>query len=383
MQQAVTHESELHPPTAPRRPAPLTRVVLVCGLALAAGVATAALLESARYEKYAAVLHARGRTITAGRDARIAQVLVEPGQHVAPGQTLVVLIDERLDEQIRNRQREVAGLEAELAEAEAKLVVELEWRQKAIQAEVFETKIRSAQFQKRQFSNQVAGYACDDALGELGEPVQSADSRSDSWQPLLRESRIANDQRLALLLRQEAAQNEKEVSSAQVELCDERLKQLDRLGRELPDKIRNSMGIALLQTRLAQNRAELKSLEQQHKTLAIPSDGPGLVGVLQKEAGDLVSPREPIVQLWDEDQPYLVVRVPSLKIAEFTPGTLVTLRFPGNVAGLGRVGSIPPQTAPDARADNGMPVVLVHIEPAGAMWPRPPYGSEVEVLRRR
>src|SRR5438034_127422 len=82
------------------------------------------------------------RTATAPRDARIAQVFVKQGAFVAAGQPLVALADEDLATRLTKKRSEVAALEAELAQAEANLTIELETRQAAIQAEIFETKLR-------------------------------------------------------------------------------------------------------------------------------------------------------------------------------------------------------------------------------------------------
>jgi hypothetical protein len=110
-----------------------------------------------------------------------------------------------------------------------------------------------------------------------------------------------------------------------------------------------------------------------------------MVGVFNKELGDHISAHEPIVQLLDEEQPYLLLQIPSSRISDFAPGTLVDLYFPGGSFGQGRVEEIPPQTSPIPvpGAPSSDTVITAHIEPLGTLWPNLPFGSEVEVRRKR
>ena len=110
-----------------------------------------------------------------------------------------------------------------------------------------------------------------------------------------------------------------------------------------------------------------------------------MVGVFHKEVGDHVAAFEPIVQLLDEEQPYLVVQIPSSRISDFSPGTLVDLKFPGRKAGKGRVVEIPPQTSaiPEEGATGPETKIAVHVDPVGTLWPNLPFGSIVNVRRPR
>src|SRR5262249_34873912 len=105
----------------------------------------------------------------------------------------------------------------------------------------------------------------------------------------------------------------------------------------------------------------------------------------QKKAGAHVSPQERIEQLPDEEQPSLLLQIPSPRISDFSPGTVVELRFPGGKKGKGRVEEIPPQTSPipsESSGSNGT-VITAHVDPVGPLWPNLPFGSVVEARRRR
>jgi multidrug resistance efflux pump len=109
-----------------------------------------------------------------------------------------------------------------------------------------------------------------------------------------------------------------------------------------------------------------------------------MVGVYQKQPGDRVTAWEPIVQVLDEEQPYLLLQIPSPRIADFAPGTEVELRFPGGRKGKGRVEDIPPQASPlSGEGSTTETTITAHVDPVGALWPEIPFGSVVEVRRRR
>ena len=94
---------------------------------------------------------------------------------------------------------------------------------------------------------------------------------------------------------------------------------------------------------------------------------------------------ESVVQLLDEEQPYLLLQIPSPRISDFAPGTVVELRFPGGKKGKGRVEEIPPQTSPIPTGNSATSgtVITAHVDPVGPLWPNLPFGSVVEVRRRR
>ena len=353
-------------------------------LALIAGTGVAFWAERTRYERFSAYLQAKTHNVTAGREARIAKILVREGSLVTAGQPLIVLSDEILDERLAQRQREVNGLLAEIAQAQARVIVELEWRHKEIQTEIFDTKLKSANFLQSQFSNQIENLAYGEAVRELGATA-SVDDPVNWLQSLNLKDSTGEDRRTKTLLKQQAALNALEVSSAQVELCEERIRQLEKLSRELPEKIRRSNGVSIIEARLEQAQAELASLTRQKTALTLNSTGSGLVGIFHKSIGDHVHPHESIVQVIDEEQPYLVVQIPSQRVADFVPGTTVALRFPGGIKGKGRVQELPPQTSPYGleKAVATVPFVNAHIAPAGTQWPNIPFGSVVEVRRRK
>lgn len=360
-------------------PASRTRTLLLTLIALGAGVGAAMGLESLRFERLSGTLQSSWRPVTSGRNAVIERLLVEPGAVVQPGDPLVLLSDSKLHERLIKERQVLAAIEGEVAQAEARVVLELDWRRKAIEAEIFETKLKSAQYLKQQFANQIESIAWHDILEELGQT--SVTAKDEALPALLYENKRNDERRVNALLRQEASTNSQEVSAAQVELCDERLKQLEKLQRALPEQVRRSLGVHVIERRLAQAQECVKVLERRSQDLTLSAETTGIVGVFQKQPGEPVAAHEPIVQLLNEEETWVLVNVPSRRVADFTEGTLVELRFPGGKRGQGRVETLPPQ----AQADDSLsePVLRAKVTQTGALWPKVPFGSTVDVRRRR
>lgn len=349
------------------------RLVVLSVLALAAGIATTAWLEHLRFERFHGFLQARLRTVTATREAQVSEILVAPGQIVTAGQPLVRLKDTPFEQQVDAKVHEIEALEIELAQSQARLEVELEWRQKNIIEQIFDARMKRSQ-----------------ALLRLSQtPLRLEIGRTSVWEtapavPALgKMSLVFNDRSVVQQTQSDSATPESRES--EVDLCSQHIHELERIKRDLPEKISRSMGVDLARTRLAHARTELTRLESQKRDLTLVADASGMVGVFHKEVGDHVAAHEPIVQLLDEEQPYLLLQIPSPRIADFSPGTVVDLRFPGGKKGKGKVEEIPPQASP-IPGDNspiGETVITAHVDPVGTLWPSLPFGSSVEVRRRR
>jgi multidrug resistance efflux pump len=360
------------------------RVLILSVIALVAGIAAATWIEQARNEELAGFLQARALTLVADRDAQLAEVFVRQGDVVEAGQPVLRLRDDQLVVTLENQRREVARLETEVSQFEAKLLVEIAWREKALDAELFETRLKSSQCLQQQFTSEIESLAWKE-FGSDATQTAIADNSDQTLGPLVYDRMTPDERRIRAALRKEAARNSQEVSTAQLELCEQRLKQIESLKAGLPDKIRKSMGIDLVRSRLEQARADLARLEQQQESLSLTAAKPGLVGVFRQQVGDHVIAHQPIVEIFSEQQPYLIVRIPSSRLADFRIGTVVGLRFPGGELGQGRVSEIPPQTSaiPDEGSLLETTRVTAHIEPVGKLWPALPIGTTVEVLRKR
>ncbi|MFN0055672.1 MAG: HlyD family secretion protein [Planctomycetales bacterium] len=371
----------------PLRPFPASRRKILCfaALAVVASIGATAWIEQVRYERFTGYLQARLRTVTAGREARIARILVAPGQVVTVGQPLAALQDQDLEQRWQACREQVEALELELSRTEARLEVELDIQRRDILDRIFDAKWRSAQVVRQQLQVPAPPYFSSQIVGKW-----SNGGTTSSHSPVLSRSSGVFDQGTGGIGRRDSdaallSEKLQEATRTELELCAAHIRDLEQLSRDLPEKIGRSMGVDLARARLEHSRSALAALEQERKELILVAEAAGLVGVFQKQVGDRVGPQEPIVQLLDEEQPYLVLPFQSTRIADFAPGTQVDIRFPDGSKRKGRIEEIPPQTTdlPGEMGTQQPTTITAHIDPVGALWPELPFGSVVEVRRRR
>jgi multidrug resistance efflux pump len=371
-------------PEAPATPtvASSMRVVTFSCLALLAGSVATVGLEHARYERLPGFLQAQSHIVYPQREARVARYLVDPGDSVEAGQPILELEDGSIEAQAREQQFTILSLENELARQEAERDARLDQELLQIHDRIFEARFRAAQSQRVPESSPLAITVVANVLpaeADIYPPVVSLPLRGGALFSELCEPEEARGR-----LQEQRSQNQA-ICNAEQNLCTERIAQLEQLGRELPDKIRRSMGIDLTLARLEQARARLAEIEAQRSGLTILATHSGRLGLHLKRPGERVSANEPVAQILHEESPYLVLHVPSDRIADFSPGTLVELLFPGGIKGKGRIDAIPPQTL--AVPNDGQPLaqtyVAAQIQPVGRLWPDLPFGSIVEVRLHR
>lgn len=349
----------------------------VTALASLAGMGTVALLQTVRYERFPGHLQAAEVTLSAPRDARLATIVVNAGGSVTSGAPVFELVDEQLDADIEQQQGILAALDKEVAQVEAKLAVELQERRRVLRHEMFETKLKSAAFLRQKFTSEVEQLA----WKQVVEDMDVVASGSGSLVRATGFTSGGDTDRVAALLKQEAATNAQEVSSAQAEICDQRLAELSLIERDLPEQLKRSFGLEVLAQKQLEAKARLERLTTRKSELAVPAPATGTVGVYQARVGDHIPAHSPIVQVFDEDRPHVVVDVPSDRIAEFQPGKTLKLVFPGDREAGGRIEAIPPQTSHEGA--DGRAVVSVLVVPRGKLWPAVPFGSRVEALHVR
>lgn len=360
---------------------PFRRLVLLCAASLLAGIGVAT-LRSQDSPSYGGSLQARTIAVLTERDARVETILFAPGQRVAPGDKLAQLADERLTAQIENKRRELVELAAELKRVQAAADVELEWRSRDINGEIFQTQLKLSSVGQERTSRQVEQLAWQDQLKGPRDELQTSEA-SASLLPVRSafvDGPLPNDRRLQAILKEDAAAGAVEALTEQLQLCEERLERLKALEQQLAGKVRTSAGVDLVEARIDRARQELADLEKQQESLTITSPGYGIIGSLQHRSGDRVAAGDPILELLDDDRRFLIANIPSSTAAKVPTGARITLVFPNHQERQGIVSSIPPRAIP---ADPNRPtedsMVEVRIEPSGKLWPQLPIGSRVQV----
>lgn len=338
--------------------------------------------------------HSATETITAGRQARIIKVLVKTGQSVSPGVPLLQLEDAHL-EQARNTQLTlIHSLEAELRQAQARASVEIADRKAKLESEIFEARLKQAAFEEKRFDNRLALFSIEnrvmvsEAEGRLGQiQMVSADEAELPFVPLMiadeTDNVLKNKDFLLELQEREMTRNKLEASEAQVALCESRLDTLKSQLATAATQINEAFGVNVIQTRIQTAQTSLALLETQTPHLTICATKFGTVGLFTKSEGNLVGPQDPIVELFDGEQPYVIADIPTADLSKLAVGSCVELVFPGKVARQGIVAEIPPQTATLSnklgeicRSDSRL---RIRILPKGQVWPQVPFGTFIEV----
>ena len=353
------------------------RALIILVVALVGGICCAQWLKSIRVESYVGSLQAPKTIILAKNDAVIQEIYVEEGQVVSSGEIVVALFDNSLDQNWKSKQQELVALEAELEQSKAKTEVELALRNKEIESEVFNAKLKSSQYLKEQYIHQITNLAWQDFIQDY-DSLSSNGSSEEVFRSLVYESRLPDENKITAMLRQESARNSAEVFSARVKLCEEQMAELKAIQKKLPNQIRLAMGVEVMMNRLDRVKSELKQLESQRDALLIKTGGYGMVGIFEKEVGDPVKKGVPIVELFDKEHPFLVVEVPSRKINLFSKGTEVKIVFSGNRKGKGTVQKISEQAFQKTGLRES--VILVTVEPMGRLWPELPMGTTVDIF---
>lgn len=356
-------------------PIALSRLVLMAGMAVLLGVGVVGILEQGMEQPIPATLLTEGARIVAGRQGRVAEVLVQPGASVKPGDVLIRLADERLMLRISAKEREVRELSAEKDRIQAAAEMELEWRRRDLNAEIFQTELKAASCLEQKLTREVEQIAWKERLS-AGAFLEATPA------DLIRPLTLNDDSRFDALLKEDAAAAAVETLETQHRLCERRLEELRALEKSLVDRVRLSAGVSLAETRLADARRELGLLEEQAKGLDICSACYGQVGTTVPDVGDPVQPGQILVELLDQDQPYLLARVPSRLLSRFSAGTELTVVFSGEGIRRGEVRSIPLQAVPGSAVHLSDAYIDVQIVPKGRLWPRLPIGSRANVEMR-
>jgi len=361
-------------------PVPPRRLFLMCSAALMAGFGIAQWLEGRGSVSYGGSLQSRATTITAQQGARVQEILVTPGQRIVPGDKLLQLSDDGLEQEIAVQQQQIVELSAALKQIEAQAAMELEWRRRELNAEIFQTQIKIETVSQERTAREVEQLAWQDFLKQT--PTSLSPELADvavSVRAVLADTPQANERRLQAMLREDAAGAAAESLAQQQVLCEEQLKRLRSLLDGLADRIRVSSGVELAETRLKRAQDELNLLEQQRETLTVVSPAHGVVGRIDRRPGDLVSAGDSMVELLDDQRRHLVASIPSAAATRLRPGMRVELVFPGDQNRIGLVAAIPPHAVPADLVSTGDSLVEVKVEPAGKLWPQLPIGSRVQV----
>lgn len=207
----------------------------------------------------------------------------------------------------------------------------------------------------------------------LRQAEQSVDSELNRQLPPI-DAEIAN-------LKMEDRNEPLQLDDARIQ----RLRALETQRIDLAHRLRQTWGIDHLREELVEAETKLRHLQIQPLRLTLPASVTGKVNQLLRQPGQRVVQGTPLLELADQEHPYLVVEMPEPLAKRFALGDQIPLKFPGLEKGLGRVanmerlespelGSPPSDDESDRKAR-----IRVMIEPEDGEWPTVPLESAVRV----
>lgn len=357
-------------------PTPMLRVLGIAVAALVVGVGVARWLESGGQHPVAAYLHVRTSLVTADRHCRVVSLQQPVGERIAAGDPLLTFTDTELEQRVAAVRTQVETLSKQLGQAHATANLELAQSQQDLDDRICQVQLQVADYRQSRHESEMRR----SLLADLLASHQTAmwDNGETLVKSLMFQPPWPNRDRIQTVLQLESYATQADLLAANIEICESRLESLRSHRTGLCSQIEESCGVGVTELRLQQTQLELAQLEELQSQLSVASPVQGQVGQYRSRPGAVLQPGDPIVELHDDSQRYLVAQVPSTRIHEFKLGRGVTLSFPGNERRQGRVVRIAPQAnARDASDPTGDPQVDVEIEPIGRLWPSVPVGTKI------
>jgi multidrug resistance efflux pump len=352
-------------------------VLAVVILALGGGMAASHWLSEGRNEKFYGYVYPRTTTIAAPRSGVIATIESRAGDLVEPGSLIARLADESLERRFETKQGQIAAMEAELMRSQAQAELDLDWRLRDLDSDICELQLLAATYQKEHYDFVLRKSMLSDSLAS--NQLAMLGGNDEFMSSLIREQGESSEDRMVTVLRLEAAENAAEVSKAQIEWCAWNKARLEKLRGRLPDVVKRSAGVNVLNAQLTQAKRELGHIQDEREQLEIKSPAIGRIGVMRITAGSAVNPGGAIVDILDDIQREVVVLAPSEKILLFQNGEKVGVTFAGKEQREGRIVKIAPQAQTKNDEVGGESFVEVRIQQVGEIWPEVPAGSRVTV----
>lgn len=359
-------------------------LLVVCALTLSVGVLSVLKLEQSYQMPYVATLQATKTVLRAPHAGVIESSKIHEGTQVVPGMVVMKISDSDLSSQIATKEQEVEKLESLYAQSRAKVEMEIAWRTKSVDQEIFTARIdKSNQIHKLYFA-EMQQVAWTDYL-KTKTQVATTNYSPEVMKSIIDIKQNPDDTYINAMLQQGAAENDAAVYQAQVEMCKKRIEELTGVKNSIPEQLRIAEGLELAESNRNRARKELEELETLREELLVASQSHGKLGAVRNRVGDYVQKGETVAELWDYAKNYLETYIPSSDAHKFEVGQKIKLQFPGNKTAYGLVAHIPLQTIPASQLPlrSGISdedsIVPIRIEPVDSIWPTVPLGSKVRV----
>ncbi|MCA9117638.1 MAG: hypothetical protein KDA79_21355, partial [Planctomycetaceae bacterium] len=199
--------------------------------ALMVGIMLTSRLDAGRALTLHGQLTSPAVAVYAPHEGQLKRVLVSPGTEVSPGMPVCVVQNTRLAADLARLREETARLESDVATRTASAAAAVKWKQQSLGHEIHDARQQLAGLLRSKLNHELAVQAWQSWLNDDGFPqrTQTATGGRDDIQLQAAAVEKISDpqlQRVQAMLALEQARNAVEVSTAQVNLCERHLKQL-------------------------------------------------------------------------------------------------------------------------------------------------------------
>lgn len=352
-----------------------TRLVIL-GAALACGILAAVATARSRHDPYVGVYRQAAVGVVADRSGTITELVKRHGDLVHPGDPIAQVSMTPPADSLSALAQRRQEIKRELESASDQATVKLALQGERVGDEQLDIQLRQADLLRARLKVRTLQQALRDEAQGTAKIVATA-AGTDSQTSIRRE-------RTSLRLKMADAINREQVLDTQIQLCEDRLAALTKFEKNLPQKIRDSLGIDRLEQELAETMAELKSSQTTQSARHVTSPAHGRIGIWRAAKGDHVSSGQTLVEIFDVQRPFILLRVPVSELLELTVGREVRVTFDGITTKKPLHGTISEvRSEAECRADSarvpGATQATVRVTPTGRLWPTPPPGATAKI----
>jgi multidrug resistance efflux pump/predicted flap endonuclease-1-like 5' DNA nuclease len=418
-------------------PASVSRTVTLLICALMVGFLAVYFLKQQRNETLTGVLSADVTSVCVPARAKLTEVRVKPGDEVFSGQPLLTL--EKLEhlELIGAQEKLVQNLQWEMRRIEAMTAIEVEWRSRDLDREIARYQTQIAQH-KTAARERIQEALAEKARKEAAETVLAIEATTQATDSSKQGVRLASatgyrkrpgglmffsasaqePQRMIAAtpvpatapapapvpvptpepmiedvpkplaepapVRIAMAPESSSVIDQPMSLTEDPLVvgwqneqlRLESLKVELPETMKQALGVAALQMHYQEASEHLEKMKAASREVEVTAPVYGVVGQVRYSQGDQLPQGDVMLRILHAER-YIVVNLPTRRIHEMQMGREVELVFPGDEEYRGRVADVPIMAEADHRGETH---AVVRIERVGRVWPTLPVGSHVDVI---
>jgi len=357
-------------------------------LSISLGIATNRWMYANSNLAYTGTLQVKSTAVRAPVEGILQSWVVEEGAQVDPQALLCKLTDDKLEREIQSQQREVARLEARLITLQAEVDVKLHNHLRDLDGDIYATQLQTADLLQKKYFHEIEVMAWQEARAQK-KTEKLTEEKFASLEPVInslpassRNSEELTDSKIDNLLKEEAAVNAVEATAAQLEICSQRLKELQLQKTRLLEKVKQANGLSEVEIQLSQAKAELEELKRRQLHQQVYSNDQGTITNYRHRPGEQIAAGEVIADLYQMNEAYIVAHIPCSAMQKFELESTVKCLFPNGEKRTGVVThvAITTQQVTNTVQEN-TPTVPVRIEQTGALWPSIPVGGRVSIIR--